>query len=421
MAEALRNKLLGQECLCKSTHNASLILELRTAHKRSKCHYFHVIFGFDIAAISTSLPPWTNREMEIKALEESLLSTDETLPNEPPLDDTLAPTITIEDISNQDASSTTSKANDSPPKKSILKDLFRSRNLTHDSFRSHGKNGINLATVAPQVTQTGSAPEQVQRVMFELPKEQKQQSTAKEIENLCAAISEAGNKTAWCGILTAHPQRLQEIRIATKSYFTSDNVKEVSLADVLSAEIWKTKPRSKLSLQLASTVLQLYQTPWLGDNWGKEDIFFIQQSDGTVLIDKPFLRPRYPPLATTETKVKPEAVTINMNVPCLFALGVVLIELHYKKSIDVLQKEDAGFVVHPNEVYSPPHSLNYVLLRSTIANILKGARSYSSQKNTSDVTTHRENGCRRQSRESHEAVYQRARWRADRLKYRGIA
>ncbi|TAQ86808.1 hypothetical protein B7494_g4886 [Chlorociboria aeruginascens] len=87
-----------------------------------------------------------------------------------------------------------------------------------------------------------------QRVQFQVANDQTSAEEIEEIENLCLAISAAYNQASWCRVLVVHHEKRQKIRAPSKPCSTSDNIKMVTLAEVL----------------------QLYQTPWLGDSWGKE-------------------------------------------------------------------------------------------------------------------------------------------------------
>ena len=334
MADTLQSKLLSQKCLCQLTHNASLALEVRSERKRAKDNRFRVLFGFDAG---THQPPWNSHEMEIHVCETLLAAPVEIViqqDNQP----VATPATTIQAISDQLVPKTSSKIKE----KRSFKRFFRSS--------SPGINVSRSPSPTLQPPQIPLATEQARNVVLEIPQHSKGQTKAAEIENLCTAISSAEDIATWCGVLRCESNILQHIKIASKSSLAPESTHFVSLADLLSTELWKTKSRSKLGLKLASTVLQLCQTPWLGDHWGKEDIFFIQQGDGTVLTDRPFLKPHFPLPAAGQKQIGSVAGTINMHVPTLFALGVVLIELHFKKSIDELQKQEGGVEVNPAEV-----------------------------------------------------------------------
>jgi hypothetical protein len=349
MAEALQSKLLGQECHCKLVHNANLILEVRTG-RRFWNHCFRVLFGFDGGSTAPMQPPWISREMEIQALELS------EAPNEPGVlkgtksDQATAPTIIVEAVPDSKEVIEAPERNPAEKKRSHFKRLWRSRSPRSSKIVPEGDPGNDKAIIAQTDPQTVSKSENAPKVAFDIPETRTTDEGAKEIDNLCSVISKSSDESLWGGILISRGNRWQKISKAKLACFSSEKVKAVSLAELLSSDLWTIDKRSKLGLQLASTVLQLYQTPWLRDDWGKEDIFFVQEANETLLIDKPFLRPRFSQLASSTKCVAGEGETIFTNVPCLFALGVVIIELHYGKSIDQLQKEDPGLTASSNEV-----------------------------------------------------------------------
>ncbi|CZR67557.1 uncharacterized protein PAC_17456 [Phialocephala subalpina] len=349
MAEALQKKLLGKECHCKSKHDASLVLEVRPSHKRTKSCCFHVLFGSEPTPMASLQRRWITWEAEIEALEVMTPSRPAVLSQQPP-NSARTPSFIVDAADDDKISNPGADSNDqNAKKKRSFKGFWRSISPHIDAANVRGKSAMKSAAITATVTPISVTPKRKQQVGFEIQEEDNMDVMTKEIENLCATIATTGIEAAWYGVLISREERWQRIRRATKPCCTSKNIKMVSLAQLLSTELWKTKPRSKLGLKLASMVLQLYQTPWLSDDWGKEDIFFIQEEDGTVVTDKPFIRPRIAPRTTAATPFKPKLATINMNVPCLFALGVVLVELHYKKTIDELQKEEPGFVVSNNE------------------------------------------------------------------------
>jgi len=94
----------------------------------------------------------------------------------------------------------------------------------------------------------------------------------------------------------------------------------------------------KIALHLASSVLQLYQTPWLSNDWSDVDVYFVLRP-GTSLASvyqHPFI---YRDLSTVAGQGSPPQQPANKIIrsQTLFSLGVVLIELLYRRSIEELQ------------------------------------------------------------------------------------
>lgn len=347
MAEALQKKLLAEQCHCKAKHSASLVLEVRSNNERAKSCYFHVLFGSEAASAPNIQSKWVTWEAEIHAIEKSVPRAflSHQLPGST---SATIPSVIIDAAANSKISEPCRGSGDQwAKKKRSIKSILRSRSPRSEisDSREKGGNERKSAAITTTVTPLEASPRRNHNVGFEIPDNEDKGMMAEEIENLCAAIATTQWESGGYGVLTTRGERWQKISRATKPCCRSKNVKMVSLAQILSVGLWDSKPKSKLGLKLASAVLKLYQTAWLGDNWGKEDIFFIQEEDGTIITDKPFIRPQL-----TSAASHPKPATINMNVPCLFALGVVLLELHYKKTIDELEKEQTDFTASVDEV-----------------------------------------------------------------------
>lgn len=94
--------------------------------------------------------------------------------------------------------------------------------------------------------------------------------------------------------------------------------------------------RLRLALTIASSVLQLYKTPWLRDDWTKDDIMI---NDGMTrrLHDQAYVSRSFP--ATPELTGH-EKKFLGPRNKTLFALGVVLIELSLGSTIETLRDPD---------------------------------------------------------------------------------
>ncbi|KAF3000945.1 hypothetical protein E8E13_008963 [Curvularia kusanoi] len=101
------------------------------------------------------------------------------------------------------------------------------------------------------------------------------------------------------------------------------------------------RDRVRLAVTLASSVLQLHETPWLDDSWGIDNIYFVERP-GSNAYDQPFvLRGLDPILSTLKESVPKHLSRMIQNRP-LFALGVTLIELWYGKSLTDLHEDEDG-------------------------------------------------------------------------------
>ena len=166
------------------------------------------------------------------------------------------------------------------------------------------------------------------------------------IKDLCAAISELQKpQREVCFSLLAseiakqkygvHIYPTKQIPLDTETWSVS------SLHTSLKDTDFARRDRLKLAVTLASSVLQLHETPWLDQCWSKDSIFFVKRP-GMIMYDQPFVSRDFnhatPP---AETGMPPSMKCIIRNQP-LYALGAMLIELWYNKPLQELWKEQDG-------------------------------------------------------------------------------
>jgi hypothetical protein len=115
----------------------------------------------------------------------------------------------------------------------------------------------------------------------------------------------------------------------------------VSLAHILRDKAFRQDHRSRLGLKLASSVMQLHTTEWMTDYWSKSDIFFLRSLDMTIDFDSPLIRRSF---GTQEIDLASMSENLpkfylNASIPCLFSLGIVLLELWYREVFEELKTE----------------------------------------------------------------------------------
>jgi hypothetical protein len=102
--------------------------------------------------------------------------------------------------------------------------------------------------------------------------------------------------------------------------------------------------------------MQLHSTEWLGESWGKQDIFFLQTSvkargvggKSVVIvkpvIDNPFVRRTFE--TSNRSSYAQHTASISIRSPLvqydknLFSLGLVLVELWYRKRLEDLRSSN---------------------------------------------------------------------------------
>lgn len=117
-----------------------------------------------------------------------------------------------------------------------------------------------------------------------------------------------------------------------------------SLQDILTSQI-ANSPRLtqlaklKIAVNLSSSVLQLYKTPWLSDNWGEQDVYFVDRNGALdpSIYEFPYVaRDLSSAVATPASQTQQQKHRIIRN-QTLYTLGILLIELWYGQPIAKLQ------------------------------------------------------------------------------------
>tara|TARA_R110002003_G_scaffold141_27_gene13080 strand:+ start:15497 stop:16732 length:1236 start_codon:yes stop_codon:yes gene_type:complete len=114
-----------------------------------------------------------------------------------------------------------------------------------------------------------------------------------------------------------------------------------SLRAVLQDPKFAQQERLKLAVTLASSVLQLHETPWLEANWGKDSIYFVNRP-GQTCYDQAFVSKRFIEGTISPGPAAPNQMSCIIRNQTLYALGVALIELYYRKPITELHQDIDG-------------------------------------------------------------------------------
>ncbi|KAJ4289653.1 hypothetical protein N0V90_010982 [Kalmusia sp. IMI 367209] len=114
-----------------------------------------------------------------------------------------------------------------------------------------------------------------------------------------------------------------------------------NLRNVLADTKFARRYRLQLAVTLASSVLQLHETPWLGDSWSNNNILFIDRSGKTAYTD-PFVLQRVATGGQSPEPTMSPAMRLIIRNQTLYALGISLIELWYGKPLSDLSKPEDG-------------------------------------------------------------------------------
>jgi hypothetical protein len=171
--------------------------------------------------------------------------------------------------------------------------------------------------------------------------------TMNQIQDLCEAIARLQQpyRNECSGYLTDELKRKYGIYFLDSPAVSEQQWMSYSLNDVLARKFPMTSPltqndKLRVAVDLASSALQLYKTPWLEEMWTKDDVLFIHRP-GASPYDHPFVSQRFsPPSITSGEKTDTTTGLARYGAirnPTIFSLGVLLIELWYGTSIEELQ------------------------------------------------------------------------------------
>ncbi|RYP64022.1 hypothetical protein DL769_006802 [Monosporascus sp. CRB-8-3] len=166
------------------------------------------------------------------------------------------------------------------------------------------------------------------------------------IQDLCAAISTLQTpQRDVCLSLLANEYAKQKYGILiypSKEPPTDTDAWSIStLRSVLEDSEFARRDRLRLAVTLSSSVLQLHETPWLHENWGKDDILFIKRSEKTAY-HHPFVSHGIGREGQRSSTSTPPWIRRIIRNQTLYALGVSLIELWYGKPMSQLHKPEDG-------------------------------------------------------------------------------
>lgn len=166
------------------------------------------------------------------------------------------------------------------------------------------------------------------------------------IKDLCAAISELQKpQREVCFSLLASEIAKQKYGVhiyPTKQMpLDPDTWSISSLHMSLNDTDFARRDRLKLAVTLASSVLQLHETPWLDQCWGKDSIFFVKRP-GMTMYDQPFVSWDFSRTTPPAEAGMPKSMNHIIRNQPLYALGVALIELWYGKPLQELWKDEDG-------------------------------------------------------------------------------
>ncbi len=175
------------------------------------------------------------------------------------------------------------------------------------------------------------------------------QPTSSEIVDLCIALNKrVKDAQTNLGYLKEDEERLHSVDLITNAPLSFCKMhKVVSLEDLLTPGSGVSNKRNfsrhtRLSIAavLGHSLLQFHTTPWLGETWGKKDIYFLQSADGVIHTKHPFLichfNSRTPvsnqPVESCQTGLGPSSSHASNS--SLLSLGILILELWFNQTIE---------------------------------------------------------------------------------------
>ncbi|KAL4953680.1 hypothetical protein BDW69DRAFT_164806 [Aspergillus filifer] len=173
-----------------------------------------------------------------------------------------------------------------------------------------------------------------------------------EIQDLCNFIIGSKTSIEWHGFITDDRSRKHRLRDVHQTQALSIDTTEsntISLAQAFFTHQTPTRDvRSKLGLKLASSVMQLHTTEWLSGTWGAENIFFLLSRDGIPKLNDPLVQQVFGSNSQAAYSNNANSIRLGASIPCLFSLGLVLIELwHWKPFAELKTDQEKAMMNAP--------------------------------------------------------------------------
>lgn len=175
-----------------------------------------------------------------------------------------------------------------------------------------------------------------------------------EIADLCEAVRNAHRESCKrpLGFLRDTQDRRHVFYPPIQPTRFSENAETVNLANLLSMSVSGNSSdqtrtvsmtlsrleRYSIAVTLASSLLQLYSSPWIEETWSKNDVYFLvaaESSPRPILVDKPYITRNFtshtPQSSMTSSN---EQAGRNASTKSIQALGIMLLELCFGEAIE---------------------------------------------------------------------------------------
>lgn len=198
--------------------------------------------------------------------------------------------------------------------------------------RSAPETTMNLSTPPSRTT---PAPPSEQRT-YEM--------STRLIERLCQHLAKVSSTGIWEESLHSHIYLVSSL-VHHKTFaiptlpqpspqYSLQYRRAVSLRELLTRTSFDFSLTARLQLAalLASSVLQLFSSGWLTEDWDSQDIVFPESPDGLPVLESPQTLAHFFGVPKHQDYRKGMSVRERLNTPrIMLSLGIVLCELRYKK------------------------------------------------------------------------------------------
>ncbi len=189
-----------------------------------------------------------------------------------------------------------------------------------------------------------------------------------QIHDLCSAVVHGhrikGTVEEPLGYLLDDQNRRHAFYPSTRPPVFTQYAETVTLGSLISSSRWPGEPgvdkarvsrleRYSIAATLASSLLQLYNSPWVGESWSKNDIYFVKAAEGSPIFDRPYITRSFKSSLDGDSIASASnASTRDHSVKSIEALGFMLLELCFGEAIEdqPFRKKYLGADGQPNDM-----------------------------------------------------------------------
>lgn len=164
------------------------------------------------------------------------------------------------------------------------------------------------------------------------------------IHSLCEAVQQAKNDPYIGYLLDAANRNYGVFSLKLPSTASWAQWRAYTLQEVLTRQAnvptrLTQYDKLRVAVDVASSVLQLYKTPWFDPSWGRRDVYFVQRPEASPsrIYEQSFVLRQMSDASQISPTSNQQATSRVVRNQTLWMLGVLLIELWYGKTIEDLK------------------------------------------------------------------------------------